>query len=313
MSHLGPLAARLVIAAAFAAAIPGFGTCRNAQTLLSQASIPLVLAMGSTLVILMGSIDLSIEGVMAACGLTFVLLTSNSVNSNDIGAWAIAVSLGGGLAFGLAAGAINLFLKIPSFIATFGVWYIGLGIATVLYGTAMPAMRNPRLVAWPSAAPLLLNNETWVALSVVLLTSLFLKFTTIGRNIIAIGGDEELAKVNSVPIRQTKMAAFALAGVLSAIGGILATMRVGNGITNVGSGQLFFTTAAVVVGGTLLTGGRGGVANSVVGVALLTVIDNGLVLSGASPIIQQVICGLVIIGAVILSGLPSVERLRVIK
>lgn len=312
-SAVGPLIALVAIYVGFAFVNPAFVTWDNTRTILDQASIPLVLAMGATLVILMGSIDLSIEGVMAASGLTLVLLSLNSVNDNDFRVGSIVAALLVGVAFGAVSGLIHARLRIPSFMATLGIWYVGLGIATLLFGDTVPSLGDPTFLRWPSDAPLGVSNGVLVAVIVVALTVVVVRFTKLGRNALAIGADESLARLNSIPVNRYKVYVFTVAGLVSAVGGILATMRIGNGIVEVGSGQLFFTTAAVVVGGTLLSGGRGGPLQSVVGVLLLTVINNGLVLSGASPIIQQAIAGVVIIAAVVLAGLRQRSRLRIIK
>lgn len=312
-ASVGPLIALVVIAIGFSIINPSFATLDNAKTILDQATIPLILSMGATLVILTGSIDLSIEGVMASSGLTFALLVHNSVNGSDLGVWAVVIALGVGLAFGLVSGAVYALLRIPSFMTTLGVWYIGLGLATVLFGNTVPQIEDSSMVGWPSDAPLGVSNGLLVAAAVIVITVLLVRFTKIGRNALAIGADETLARLNSIPVTRYKIYIFAFAGVVSALGGILATMRIGNGIVEVGNGQLFFTTAAVVVGGTLLSGGKGGPLRSVVGVLLLTVINNGLVLAGASPIIQQAIAGIVIVAAVILAGLRQRSRLRIIK
>jgi ribose transport system permease protein len=310
---LGPLIALVIISIAFTFINSSFATWSNLRAILDQASIPLVLAMGATLVILMGSIDLSIQGVMAASGLTFVLLSANSVNGNEFGVGAIIAGLVVGVIFGAFSGIIHTKLRIPSFMATLGVWYIGLGVATVLFGDTVPELEDTGLLSWASATPLGIANGVLVAVVVVVITVLIMRFSSLGRNALAIGADENLARLNSIPVNRYKIYIFTFAGLLSGVAGILGTMRIGNGIVEVGSGQLFFTTAAVVVGGTLLSGGRGGPLRSVVGVFLLTVINNGLILSGASPVYQQLIAGIVIVTAVVLAGLRQRSRLRIIK
>ena len=310
----GPLAALIAISIIFAILNPStFPTVENLRTILDQAALPLVLSIGATLVILMGCIDLSVEGVMAAAGLTFVLLSANSVNGNDLGPVAVIAALGMGLLFGLLSGLIHTRFRIPSFMTSLGLWYVGLGLATMLFGSTVPRLQESALTQWVSATPLGASNAFIVALILVAVAGLLSRFTRVGRYALAIGADEGLSRLSSVPVARYKVYVFILAGVCSAIAGVLGTMRLGVGIVEVGSGQLFFTTAAVVVGGTVLSGGKGGILHSVVGVFLLTVINNGLVLSGVDPTVQQAIAGIVIVAAVVITGLRQRGRLKVVK
>jgi ribose transport system permease protein len=310
----GPLLALIAVAVVFAALNPTtFPTVENLRAILDQAALPMILAMGATFVILMGCIDLSVEGVMATAGLTFVLLSANTVNSMDLGFGAAIIALLAGALFGLLNGLIHTRFRIPSFMASLGLWYVGLGVATLLFGSTVPSLQNKGVSQWASATPLGASNAFILALVIAVLAVLVERFTRVGRYSLAIGADEGLARISSVPVARFKVYIFVLAGLCSAIAGVIGTARLGVGIVEVGSGQLFFTTAAVVVGGTLLSGGKGGVVRSVIGVLLLTVINNGLVLSGVDPTVQQAIAGIVIVSAVVVTGLRSRERLRVVK
>jgi ribose transport system permease protein len=310
----GPLFALIAVSVVFAALNPTtFPTPENFRTILDQAALPLILSIGATYVILMGCIDLSIEGVMAASGLTFVLLSANSVNGMDLGPIAAVAAVAMGLVFGLCNGLIHTRFRIPSFMASLGLWYIGLGLATMLFGSTVPRLQNAGLAQWVSATPLGASNAFVVALVLVVLAGLVSRYTRLGRFTLAIGADEGLSRLSSVPVARYKVYVFVLAGICSAVAGVLGTMRLGVGIVEVGSGQLFFTTAAVVVGGTVLSGGKGGILHSVIGVLLLTVINNGLVLSGVDPTVQQAIAGIVIVAAVVITGLRNRGRLKVVK
>lgn len=313
LSTAGPLTALLGLCGVFAALAPGFATASNAMAIVEQAAIPVVLAMGATLVVLVGGVDLSIEGVMAASGLTFVLLAANSVNGNDLGLLAVLIALGVGLLFGVANGVLHVVVRVPSFLVTLGTWFVGLGVATVLFGTATPQLADPSLAAWAGGHWLGLPVVVVFALAAVAVTVVLCKGTRLGMHTYAIGGDESTSRLAGVPVGRTKIILFAVAGLLSGLGGVLATIRLGVGDVSVGSGSLFLTLSAVVVGGTLLSGGRGGPLHSLVGVLLLVVLGNGLLLSGASPYIQQGAQGLIIVVAVIATGWPARSRLRVVK
>ncbi|CCW14773.1 ABC transporter permease [Rhodococcus aetherivorans] len=309
----GPLGALIGLCTIFAILAPGFATATNAMAIVEQAAIPVVLAMGATLVVLVGGIDLSIEGVMAAGGLSFVLLAANSVNGNDLGLLAVLAGVAVGLIFGLVNGVLHVVGRVPSFLVTLGTWFIGLGVATVLFGTTTPKLADSALTTWAGGEWLGLPVVVVFAVGAVAVTLLVCKGMRLGMHTYAIGGDEATSRLAGIPVGRTKIILFAVAGVFSGLGGVLATIRLGVGDVSVGSGSLFLTLSAVVVGGTLLSGGRGGPLHSLVGVLLLIVLGNGLLLSGASPYIQQGAQGLIIVIAVIATGWPARSRLRVVK
>ncbi|HET9826975.1 MAG TPA: ABC transporter permease [Nocardioidaceae bacterium] len=312
---LGELGALIVLLVVFTALNPGsFLTGANVRTVLDQASQPLIVGVGATLVILMGSIDLSVEGVMGAAGMTFVLLSANSRHTVDLGPWAIVAAMLVGIALGLLSGLIHTRLKVPSFIVTLGVWFVGLGIATLLFGeSAIPFLPDGSLKSWPTNHTLGLPNSFWLAAVVVVAGALVARFTRLGRFTYAIGNNEEIARDNGVPIGRFKLYVFVFAGACSALAGVLATLELGAGSTTVGIGNLFLTIAAVVIGGTSLGGGKGGILRTALGVMLLTVLNNGLILTGVSPNLQSAVSGTVLILAIVAASWPNRSSLRIVK
>ena len=316
LKSVGELGAFVVLVVIFSALNPGtFLTVKNIQTVLNQSALPLIVAVGATLVILMGSIDLSVEGVMGAAGMTFVLMSANSRGSHDYGfVTALVVAVLVGVVLGLANGLIHTRLRVPSFIVTLGVWYVGLGVATLMFGTeAIPFLTDEAVKGWPSDTSLGLPNSFWLAVLVVALGVVLARYTRVGRFAYAIGNNEQIAAANGVPINRNKVVIFVIAGGCSALAGVLASIQLGAGSATVGIGTLFLTIAAVVIGGTSLAGGRGGILRSVLGVVLLTTLNNGLILSGVSPNIQSGVSGLVLVAAIIAAAWPYRSRLRVSK
>ena len=151
----------------------------------------------------------------------------------------------------------------------------------------------------------------WVALSALGLAWVFERFTRIGRYVYAIGGGEDLAVLSGIPVKRVKVVIFTLAGALYGLAGLLSAAQLGMGNALIGSGRLFFTITAVVVGGSALTGGEGGVLNTFIGVLIIAVLANGMVLLGISPYVQQAVQGLLIIVAVALS--IDRARLKIVK
>ena len=311
---LSLLVALGILIAVFSLFNERFLTAANAQNILNQAAIPLIIAVGATLVILLGSIDLSVEGIMGATGMVWILLSANSRGGVDLGLWAWVIALAVALALGLANGLIFTALKVPSFIVTLGMWYVGLGLATILYGTdLLPRLEDESLEGWTSTITFGLPNSFWVALIVIGLGAFVLKNTRIGRVTLAIGNSEPIVRSAGLPAFRVKVVVFAIAAVLSGLGGILATIQLDIGSPTVGSGVLFIVIPAVVIGGTHLGGGRGGILRTVLGVFLLTILNNGLILSGVESSYQSAVTGAILVAAIVFSAWSQRDRLRVAK
>jgi ribose transport system permease protein len=311
---LSLLGALIVLVIIFSVLNPRFASLENLQNLLNQASLPLIIGIGATFVILIGSIDLSVEGVMAATGVTFVLMSANSRGGADLGIWAWLVPLALGTALGLASGLLYTKARIPSFLVTLGMWFVGLGIATVLYGTdAYPELSNDALTVWPATITLGLPNVFWVALILMIIAALTLRYTRFGRATLAIGNNEDIARSNGMPVTKHKIVIFIVAGVLSGLAGILAVMQMGGTSNNIGDGYLFITIPAVVIGGTALSGGKGGMLRTLLGIMLLMVLKNGLILAGVSPNFEEMVSGAILVIAIIAVAWSQRGRLRIEK
>jgi ribose transport system permease protein len=296
-----------------ALANPRFATMGNLRNIADQSAVALVLAVGLTFVILMGAIDLSVEGVMAACSLSFALLVLNDRNPNDLGLLAVVIAIGVGASFGLVSGLVNTRLKIPSFMVTLGMWSVGLGVGAVLFGGRPPRIRDMELRSWGLETWFGFSRLTFVAVAVVILGFVIQRFTRAGRYAYVIGGGEDVARLSGINVARYKTIIFVFAGSLMGLAAAMNSLRLGVGAVDVGSGRLFTTIAAVVIGGTLLSGGRGGVLHSVVGVFIMTVLANGMILTGVPSPVQRAVQGVIIVMAVVATTWPHRERLRVIK
>ena len=291
-----------------------FPTVLNLQTVLDQASTPLIVGVGATLVILLGCIDLSVEGVMSSCGLVFVLLSANSRTSADLGMWAIVIGVLLGALLGLANGLVHTLFKIPSFIVTLGMGFVGFGIATLVFGSEqLPFLADGGIKEWPTEKFLGLTRSFWLAAAVVVIGVIVSRYTRLGRYTYAIGNNEHIARDSGVAVARYKVAVFAVAGACSGLAGVLTMMQLGSAPARIGIGVLFLTIAAVVIGGTSLGGGTGGILRTTVGVLMLTVINNGLIHSGVSPNVQTAVSGGVLVVAIIMASWPHRSRLRIMK
>jgi ribose transport system permease protein len=302
VAALAPLLVLIALCILLGLLAPSFFTFRNlVWGVANQAAIPLILSMGATFIIIMGSIDLSIEGVLCVGAMIVALLCANDNNTNDLGWWGPLLALLACTGLGLLNGLVHVVMRIPSFMATLGLWFVGLGIGTVVLGGTAVRVLDPtirdlafhRVMAFPMAV--------WIALAAFLLALLIERRTRFGRYVYAIGGGEDIAKLSGVPVGRTRILAFTLAGFFTGLASILATAQLGQANTTIADGRLFMTITAVVVGGTALTGGWGGVVNSLIGTLTVIVLANGMVLLGISPYVHEAVQGLMIIAAVALS------------
>lgn len=313
LQNIGPVAALVVLAVAFQVLSGSFLTPGNLASIVEAAAIPAILAVGLTFVIILGSIDLSLEGVMATSSMTVSLLVANAVNPNDFGALGIAAALAVGLLFGVFNGVLNAALKMPSLIVTLGTWFVGLGVAAVLFPARVPQIREPLVLDLARIHVLGLSLTVFIALGVVAAASAILHYTAFGRMTYAIGGDEGILVASGLPVRRYKIAAFAISGTVAAFAGLLLSGQLGNGDANIGDGLLFPAISAAVLGGTTLMGGRGGAVQSAMGALLLEELNNGLIQIGAGPYTRNIISGAVIVTAVAVTGWRLRAKLRVVK
>lgn len=307
-----PLIVLVALCLLLGLANPNFLSTGNFVRVATAASIPLVLTLGATFIILLGSIDLSIEGMMAVAAIVLTLLVANdSGGGAGIGLAAVPVAVAAGIAMGLLNGALHVGLRIPSFMATIGSWFIGLGTATILLGGGSVRILDPDIRALALTRLAGMPLSVWIALAALGVAWVIQTQTRFGRHVYAIGGGEDLAALSGVPIRRTKVIAFALAGTFYGLASVLAAAQLGLANAEIGTGRLFTTVTAVVVGGTSLMGGQGGVLNALIGVLIVAVLANGMVLLGIPPYLQQAAQGLMIIAAVALSLDRS--QLRIVK
>jgi ribose transport system permease protein len=306
-----PAVVLLGICLVLAAVNPVFLEWRNLVRVANSAAIPLILATGGTFIIAMGSIDLSVEGVLSLGTMIVAMLAANDANTNALGWWAPLLAVLAASALGAVNGFVHVRLRIPSFMATLGIWFVGRGIAnTALGGSAVRVMDHSirdlalqRLLGVPFAV--------WIAIICFLFALGVERRTRFGRYVFAIGGGEDIAELSGIAVRRVRIIAFTLAGFFYGIASVLAAAQLGQSNAVIADGRLFMTVTAIVVGGTALTGGEGGVLNTLVGVLIVGVLANGMVLVGVSPYVHQAVQGLLIIGAVALSTRRS--RLRFVK
>ena len=278
-----------------------FVSSNNLVNILKQFSVPLILAMGQTLVVITGGIDLSVAST-AALSACFMGIMYTQVGMDG---W-LALLLG--IVTGLVVGFLNGFVitqwRVPDFVATLGALTAVRGVALIItdgypvpnFGVAIPGRTMPEPVQWLGSGMIgPIPAIAFVAAVLVFITWLVLNRTTLGRRLIAIGGNAEAARIAGINVRRTKLYAYLIAGGMAAFGGILMAGRLDSANGLMAPAMELTTIAAVVLGGTALAGGEGRVGGTVIGVAILAALSNGLNILGVSSFWQDVVTGLVVV------------------
>lgn len=277
---------------------PAFLSTRNVFNLLQQSAISGIIAIGMTFVILGAGIDLSVGSVAAFGGMVVAILVKDIGVPTPI---AIVVSLACGAMIGLGLGLITALTKVPSFIVTLGALVSIRGL-TYLLTDGKPVFNVPddlRYLGAGFVGPVPVVGIIFIA--VTILAAVFLRRTRVGRYIYAAGGNPEAARLSGVPVASVIALTFLLSGMLSAFGGVLLTAWLDVGQPTASQGAELNAIAAVVLGGTSLFGGKGGVFGTFVAVILLSMLSNILNLAGVSPYFQQILTGVVLVGTVLLN------------
>lgn len=293
-----PVAVVIGLAIFFSIASDAFFSLRNLTGILGQASTLLLACLGASFVILMGSIDLSVGAIVLLVG----AVTVKALNTFGMGVDALLVSLIAGGLLGLVNGILYAWGRIPSFVVTLGTLSVFTGAAwELLQGRALRftsvEFENLAIGQLIPHVP----NIALFALGAWALASLVGQMTRFGRYMYIIGGGEAVARNVGIPIIRYKIYAFVVSGVLAGLAGALAVARLGAAGPTLGQDLLLNTLAAIVVGGTSLSGGVGGVHRTLIGVAIIALLDNGLNLMGVNQYTQMVIKGAVVIAAVLIS------------
>jgi ribose/xylose/arabinose/galactoside ABC-type transport system permease subunit len=273
----------------------------NLQVILSLAAIPAIIAIGLHQVVVLGGIDLSVEGIVALCVVFVGLLARNKFNSNDVGLWIVPITAGiGGLA-GVINGVLNTKLRIPSFISTLGMSWVLWGMAVfVSKGQTIPLINNP-LSGFISGYVLGIPDLALVAIVLFIAVQIVQDRTQFGRYLYAIGGDEALAAQAGVRVDKIKIIVFGIAGVLYGLSALFLAVRLDSAQAITGNNLLFPAVTAVAVGGVALTGGIGGAKNAGLGALVITALNEGLILLNVNPYAQEAVNGIVLVAAVALT------------
>jgi ribose transport system permease protein len=301
---VGPLVALVVVYALIAALRPDtFPTLPIAVTMARQTVVVAIVAVGMTLVIVHGGIDLSVGSSVA---LTTVVVAT-MLKSGYGGASAALVGIGVATACGLVVGALVTGLRMAPFIVTLGAMSILRGVAKGIAKESMVTTDGgaglEKLTLAPPFDWMVLPLGVWIAIAIALLAAALLRYTAFGRHVFAIGSNEHAARLCGVDVARVKILVYVIAGALTGIAGVMefSTLTVGDPTDS--NGLELDVIASVVIGGASLSGGEGSIAGSLVGACLMTVIRTGCTHVGLPNWVQQVVTGVIIVAAVALDRL----------
>ncbi|MGK9233215.1 ABC transporter permease [Inquilinus limosus] len=316
LRNIAPFITLIALLVFFGIASPSFLTLDNFSNILNQVSVTAIIAVGLTFVILCAEIDLSVAAIANATGIVVAFLTvqESYVNIANVplpGWAAILVALASCVVLGL----VNAFgvtrIGIPSFIMTLAMMQIGAGICAMLVRGQIAYAVPPLIVTLGSGS---IGGIPWIVIVAgltLLIAHLVLTYTRFGRYVYMVGGNREAAEFSGVNVRVIIGAVLVISAVCSGIAGMLGVAYFGSAQQNEFDTFLLDAIAAVVVGGTSLFGGRGGIGNTIIGVLILGVLNNGLDHVDIDSFLKILIRGLILLAALVIN--VYAQRLRTVR
>jgi ribose transport system permease protein len=297
----GVLVALVVLCVALSLASPYFFTLRNVFNVLQGMSTIGIIAVGTTMVLIAGGLDLSVGSVLAVGA----VLTARLMTYDGFNPWlAVAGGLAAGGALGFANGVLITKARIVPFIATLGTLSIARGLAFLLATSGAGSVASNVPMRDPGVAFLGAGYIGPVPVPVILMlllvgvAAVLLSRTVLGRQIYAVGSNPRAARLSGISVERVQLVTYVVAGVLSAVAGVVTTGLLSTASTNLGQGVELDVIAAAVIGGTSLSGGEGTVIGTLIGAAIMAVVRNAFVLLGLPLHLQVMIIGVVILLAV---------------
>jgi ribose transport system permease protein len=282
-----------------------FLSLANGWNILRQISVNLCLSIGMTLVVITGGIDLSVGAILALAGAVAAGLLRNGLGLPWQGApiainvlEAILVAIAVGSMAGFCNGAVVAWMRLPAFVATLAMLSIARGLTMLWTGGYPITGLGGQFGAIGTGHWVGVPMPVWEVLALVLLAIFLTRRTAFGRHLYAVGGSERAARLAGLRVNAIKVWVYTLGGALAGVAGLIVTARLDSAQPNAGLGYELDSIAAVVIGGTSLSGGRGSIGGTVLGCLIIGVLNNGLFLLDVSPFWQQVIKGVVILAAV---------------
>src|SRR3989441_12039842 len=301
LNRLGPVLGLVLVIAIFAILIgtpERYLSLKNLRTVLAQTVIVAIGAIGMTVIIISGGIDLSVGSAIALTGVIAAL----GINAG----WSTGVALGAGIMVGGAVGLVNGLaitrLRVVPFIATLGMLGVARGVAKGIAGSQTVNMpdtwANDLLLTIPKPQWLLVAPGVWIAVVLAVLAAVVLKRTVFGRRVFAVGSNEAAARAWGIRTDLLKIQIYSVGGLFFGLAGVVQMSRLRQGDPTVALGVELDVIAAVVIGGGSLSGGEGSILGSMIGALIMAFLRNGCQLMGWPNYIQEIIIGVIIVLAV---------------
>ena len=299
------LTAMILFLCVWPATAKTFPTKTNLFNLLRQSSTNLMLACGMTMVIILGGIDLSVGSIIAMSGCFAAGAVVWGGMPEIVG---LTLGVLSGLVFGLFNGAVIAWTNIPPFIVTLASMNLAKGIAYVFSGGKPIRCMTEAWKFLGAGYVLGIPTPVWTMFIVFFLCVIFLNRTRIGRHIYAVGGNSTAAKFSGISTAKVKFTVFAISGTLAGLAGVTIASRLYSGTCTSGNAAEMDAIAAVVIGGTSMSGGSGKLGGTLIGALIIGILNNGLNLMGVNSDWQYIIKGIVILGAVYVDFLRNQKK-----
>ena len=289
---------------------PNFLKASNLLNVANQIAVIAILAIGMTLIIITAGIDLSVGSLIAVSAVLATWVIREWFGGDEATVTGMIVGCGLAIlacsALGLFSGSMVAYFGVPPFVATLGMMMVGSGLAYML-SSGLSIYQLPQSFDWLGRGDDLGGVPNAVVLMVVLylLAHTLMSRTTLGRYIYAVGGNPEAARLSGVPVKKILLGVYASCGALAGLGGVIMASQFKSGDPKYGLMYELYVIAAVVVGGTSLSGGRGKVFGTLIGAFIIAVIQNGMNLTGVQSYTQKVVLGVVLLAAVLLDMLKK--------
>lgn len=291
-----------------------FLTSGNIDALLTGSSILWMVSIGLTFVMLTGGFDLSLGSLLALSGIAMATFMNSW--GLPLGVGIILTLLFGLLVGGLVNGVLIGRVGLPFLVVTLGTLTLYGGLVNLWSNGATEAVVSKALTGIAFNHALGIPVPAWIMIGVFLIALYVQRSTYFGRDVYAVGGSPDAARLSGIRVTRVLIAVYAIAGMLAALAGVMQVARIGAASPQVGGEIIFSAAAAVLLGGTSFSGGVGGVGGTIIGVLLLATLENGLSVSGVQSYWQQIITGVILIAVVMLDRIqqvgfkPAFRRLR---
>lgn len=300
LSNLYTFVGLIILVIILAIASPFFFTGDNINNILLQMSVNGIVAIGMTFVIITGGIDLSVGSIVAVAGILYGVVFKATGGSDVL---TLLVTLATGALLGAVNGILISKGRLPAFISTLGMMQVARGLSLLISGSRPISGFSSFLISLGGGKILGISVPIIIMLIIYVIAFLVLRYSMLGRNLYAVGGNKEASRLSGINIDRVTFATYVISGLMSGIAAIVLTGRLNTATPQAGTQYEMDAIASVVIGGASLAGGRGNVIGTFIGALIISVVRNGMNILNVNTYLQQIFLGLIIIGAVFIDAM----------